>query len=439
MEGVDKMSKTKICPVCGSENTGNKNYCSVCSWSFPEDCTQNSVLFTDEQLKQYEERVAILQKLVKDGGMEAKARIQELEQENQRNRKELVEAKKTELANRDLKTTKERLEQSNRELKATTTRLEDSNRELKATTTRLEDSNRELRAANTRLENTNRDLRAANTRLEEENRQLRLKAAGAAGTQGNPAPKKLEPIPVQVPKKAIAPKPTVVKEEPKTTTPKSVFDDINTRPGLNGQLGNYSIDEICRRIADGSFEGLYVGDHFYINGKEYLFAGFDCLPDGYKTADGKFRDHFAVIIPGECMDVARMYASRMDNKNRNMPGDAGYKNSHIYKNVLPKLANRIQKDFNNHILHKADQQELELLSRNMIDGRENVNGQLPIFKMWPHTKSVTSRLFGSRGIWYWLRDQVEGGRFAACEPSGIVSDLAETADSVGVRPYFCIG
>lgn len=438
------MSKTrKICPVCGNEHTGNKTYCSVCSWSFPEDCTQNGVLFTEEQLKQYEERVAILQKLVKDGGTGGKARIQELEesirrlqtsesewkkkyedvkqrtaqleQENQKNRKELVEAKKTELANRDLKVSKERLEQSNRELKTTNSRLEESNRDLRATNSRLEDSNR--------------DLRVANSRLEEENRQLRAKAA-AARTQVTPvSPKKLDPIPVQVPKRTVEPK----------SAPKSIFDDVNTRPGLNGQLSNYSIDEICRRIADGSFEGLYVGDHFYINGKEYLFAGFDCLPDGYKGADGKFRNHYAVIIPGECMDVARMYTSRLDNKYHNVPGDAGYKNSHLYKNVLPKLADRLQKDFNHHILHKNDQKELELMSRNMVDGRENVNGQLPIFKMWPHTKSVTSRLFGAKGIWYWLRDQVDGGRFAACNPEGIVSDLAETADTVGVRPYFCIG
>lgn len=68
----------------------------------------------------------------------------------------------------------------------------------------------------------------------------------------------------------------------------------------------YTIEEICEKISNGSFDDLFVGDYFDIEisteftEKEIVrcvFAGFDLF---YGKGDAPLRSHHAVIVPKNC-------------------------------------------------------------------------------------------------------------------------------------------
>lgn len=388
--------KTMTCPVCGNNSAWDKSYCAVCGWSFPEDCTQNGTLFLEKQLDEYKIRLGLMRKYVNEGGESAKARVGELEQQV-----------------RTLKNENERLETANRQLKSSQSSLKQE----------LENARKDAARERQRAE-----LEAKNAASFRE--QVR---ANTQSAQYGTAPAKSTPMRTTLTRAAAA-----------TSSQTTAREPLNSTRGLGyGCLLPYSIDEICRRIADGSYQDLYVGDSFDVEmpdrGKErFILAGFECLPDGYKGSDGKFRDHFAVVVPEKCLETARMYVTASANRYQNQAGDMGYKESHIYKNVLRKMSEKLQVAMNGHLLHKNGQKELELLSQSQVFGEWAISEQLPLFRMFPERKKAGYGI-SNTGNWYWLKDQVLNGRFAVCSPNGTLSDIAANADSVGVRPYFCIG
>lgn len=408
--------RTVICPVCGYESSGDKNYCTKCSWSFPDDCTGNAALFEGEQLKEYQERFVILRELVKNGGSEVKKQVEELE------RRIAV-----------LQESEQALMKRNAELDSAVGKLRTSeyervteNMSLRGQITDLKTKISNLQALNHNWERQNqrdRNLENEIALLRAENQKLRQRQE----TMNRPA------ATYSTPK-------TVVNQE-STQASGAVR---NTARALGPKWLPYSVNEICERISNGTFEDLYVGDSFEVEipdyGKErFILAGFNCLPDGYKDGKGKFKDYFAVVVPEHCLESARMYVNASDHQYKNIIDDRGYRESHLYKNVLRKQAVRLHRALNEHLLHKNDQMELELMSEQMVFGQGNHAGMLPLFRLYPETRKAGRGVMRIQGSWYWLKDQKADGRFAACSPNGELSDLASNADSVGVRPYFCIG
>lgn len=68
---------------------------------------------------------------------------------------------------------------------------------------------------------------------------------------------------------------------------------FNNSPKLSG--GGYSIAQVLERIADGSFDDIYIGDYIIdSNNKVYRIAGFNTE---LNKSDISFTAHHAVIVP----------------------------------------------------------------------------------------------------------------------------------------------
>ena len=80
--------------------------------------------------------------------------------------------------------------------------------------------------------------------------------------------------------------------------------------------GIYTIEQICSRISNGTFDDLFIGDYFDITiSTSYtssetvrcVIAGFDTY---YMNGDTSFTAHHAVIVPKNCFSAtAQMNAT----------------------------------------------------------------------------------------------------------------------------------
>ncbi len=243
----------------------------------------------------------------------------------------------------------------------------------------------------------------------------------------------------------------------------------------------YTIDEICERISNGTFEDLYIGDYFDVTiSTEYtenevvrcILAGFDTYW-GTGSGLGVFTNHHAVIVPKNCFNkIAPM--------NQTSTTTGGFANSYMRKTVLPIYENALKSAINNHIIeHKeilanaVDENlnsnagagikgassgciscyvRLSLLSEIQIYG-SNIrsssfydtgydNLQLPLFALDPKAKlcgkNTTIDGNGDDNLqWYWLKNVVSVDTFAYTTNYSYNFDNASY--NGGVRPLFCIG
>lgn len=242
----------------------------------------------------------------------------------------------------------------------------------------------------------------------------------------------------------------------------------------------YTIDEICERISNGTFEDLYIGDYFdVIISTEYtanevvrcVLAGFDYY---WNNGNIAFTNHHAVIVPKNCFNKI----AQMNSTNTTV---GGFVNSYMWKTVLPIYTKALQSALNNHILsHKTILTKsideninsnagagikgasndcgsydtlLSLLSEIQIHG-SNIRSssfydighddlQLPLFALDPTTKicgknTTTDGNGDDNKQWYWLKNVVSVNTFAyVCYRSNYPFDNASFTG--GVRPIFCIG
>lgn len=65
------------CPVCENTIQNNKNYCSYCGWGMMDDLSVYGSLFSNEQTKEYQERVQLYRKFVKNDFKEVTFRTTE--------------------------------------------------------------------------------------------------------------------------------------------------------------------------------------------------------------------------------------------------------------------------------------------------------------------------------------------------------------------------
>lgn len=236
----------------------------------------------------------------------------------------------------------------------------------------------------------------------------------------------------------------------------------------------YTVDEICKRISDGTFKDLYIGDYFdksittSLGGTEtvrLVLAGFDVM---WNNGDTALTKHHAVVVPKDCFKTK----AKMNETNVTTGGYAG---SDMHTKVLPVYAAALQNVLNNHIITHREllttavsttgnsnagagytgyasawewqDCQLRLMSEIQIYGSTvfsssfydtgNANIQFPLFRLAPNLKVAGLGHNGSR-MWTWLSAVVSAAAFAHCTNLG-GSDSNGAAGEGGVRPYFCIG
>jgi hypothetical protein len=213
-------------------------------------------------------------------------------------------------------------------------------------------------------------------------------------------------------------------------------------------LGDQVTPEQYARIADGTFEDMYIGDYWTINGTTYLIAAFNYY---YNTGDTALTINHVTLVP-----TPIMYLHRMNPTNTT---EGGYVGSEMYTTGLGQAKTKIHADFSGHVItHRrylcnavADGQasagawldsDVELMNEVMVYGSV-VNGegtygsynigveksQLPLFALWPDLLNI-------RSLW-WLRDVGSAERFAAVSLEGYAG-LSYPSAARGVRPVFSI-
>lgn len=205
-------------------------------------------------------------------------------------------------------------------------------------------------------------------------------------------------------------------------------------------------------IGAGTFDDLFIGDYWVIDGVNWRIAGFDYY---YRTGDSECTTHHVVIVPD-----TNLYSAQMNTENITT---GAYVGSKMYTENLAQAKTTINNAFGSaHILtHRAYLQNatangyasagawydstVELMTEqnvygckifgNCLNGTNIPNSytidksQYPLFALNPYMQSNRQ--------WYWLRDVVSAATFATCGTNGNANDTA-ASNSGGVRPAFCI-
>lgn len=204
-------------------------------------------------------------------------------------------------------------------------------------------------------------------------------------------------------------------------------------------------------IKDGSFDNLYIGDYWVINGVTWRIADMDYF---LRCGDTEFGRHHLVIVPD-----TQLYTGKM---NETHTTEGGYVGSLMYREGLDQAKTTIATAFGDLVTTHRDyfcnavsngrpsggawfDSTVELMSERMVYGNAvfapvsdgstvpsnytTCKSQLALFRMAP--RYVTNRQ------WYWLRDVVSATGFAGVSYAGVAG--CYYAGTVGgVRPYFVI-
>ena len=218
-------------------------------------------------------------------------------------------------------------------------------------------------------------------------------------------------------------------------------------------LGSSVTNNQYNAISSGTFDDLYIGDYWTINGVNYRIAGFDYY---YRCGDNDFTKHHAVLVPD-----THLYTHCMNDTNIT---EGGYVGSKMYKEGLEQAKRTIKSAFPNHVAtHRIYltnavsngrpsggawfDSEVDLMSENMVYGGRQFSpmndgtnipvnytierGQLPLFHLAPNF------IHANRATWCWLRDVVSAADFAHADYYGRAYYTYASAAG-GVRPAFCI-
>jgi len=217
-------------------------------------------------------------------------------------------------------------------------------------------------------------------------------------------------------------------------------------------LGTSVSAEQWAMIAAGTFDDLYIGDYWVINGVNWRIAAFDYY---LTTGDTECTTHHVTIVPD-----TNLYNAKMNDSNVTT---GGYTGSAMYTTNLADAKTAIDTAFGSaHILsHRqylcnavtsgkpsggawADS-KVELMTEENVYGCKIFGAgndgstvpalytidksQFPLFALDPHMQSNRQS--------YWLRDVVSASLFANV-PYGGLCDGSYAGGSLGVRPAFSI-
>ena len=249
-------------------------------------------------------------------------------------------------------------------------------------------------------------------------------------------------------------------------TAKAAWDDIiATDPAVSHRniyrgksLGTELTSTQKSKIADGSFEDMYIGDYWIINSRVYRIADINYY---YNCGDTAFTKNHLVIVPDASFGNGKMNSTNVTTN--------GYTNSLMYTDtetpsVLNSARTTIANDFGAALAsHKIYiptttnssglqtsgswvSSTVDLMNECMVYGTYhnrianpgstfNYSGitveksQLALFRLNPALIRMS--------YWWWLRDVASGTYFALVHRLGN-ADYYDASYSLGVRPAFCI-
>ena len=222
---------------------------------------------------------------------------------------------------------------------------------------------------------------------------------------------------------------------------------VNHRNIYRGKsLGTVITDEQKQAISSGSFEDLFIGDYWTLNGTRYVITDMDYW---LNVGDVPFTKHHLVMTPH-----ASPYSAKMNDTNTT---DGGYISSKMYTEYIRNAKTLIRNAFGNMLLTHRDyfsfavadgnvlngawvDSTVDLMSEVMVYGtriRSVEQGiatadkmQLALFRLNPEAIN--------NGIAIWLRDVVSAAGFALVDSNGYAY-AGGSSTSLGVRPVFAIG
>lgn len=217
-------------------------------------------------------------------------------------------------------------------------------------------------------------------------------------------------------------------------------------------LGSTITSEQKSAIQNGTFEGLWLGDYWEINGINWRIVDFDYW---YGTGSPTFATHHVVIMPDTSLGVAGMNDSSITT--------GGYTGSKMYTTNMATAKATISSVFGSNLLTHREflinavtngypsagswvNSTVDLPNEIMIygsyiytpstDGVVDVkrytssNTQLALFRDCPN--------FIVSGTGYWLRDVVSATHFARVDNYGGATATG-AVNSYGIRPVFAVG
>ena len=232
---------------------------------------------------------------------------------------------------------------------------------------------------------------------------------------------------------------------------------IYNNPGFHNSiyrgenLGTEVTQDQWDAISAGTFDDLFIGDYWTINGTVYRIAAFDYW---LHSGDTECTTHHVVIVPDSSLYNAQMNTSNITT--------GGYISSAMYTANLTQAKTSIKGDFNaTHILSHREyltnavtsgrasagawvDSDIELMNESMVYGKHfepvsdgsNVpcaytvdTSQLPLFAL-EHSRIC------NRAHW-WLRDVVSATHFAQVTFDGLCL-FTDASIALGVRPAFGI-
>lgn len=214
-------------------------------------------------------------------------------------------------------------------------------------------------------------------------------------------------------------------------------------------------------IKAGTFDDLYIGDYWTIDGVNYRIAAFDYY---LNSGDTNCTTHHVVIVPDTCLYNAQMHNTSSGGWESGAANTTagGYVGSDMYKSNLEQAKTTIKSAFSGHVLkHRIYltnavangrasggawcDSEVDLMCEQMVYGSgifspvsdgSNVpanyrveKSQLPLFQHEP------SRIC-NRATW-WLRDVITASDFAYVGGNGS-ANYSDASNSLGVRPVFLL-
>jgi hypothetical protein len=206
-------------------------------------------------------------------------------------------------------------------------------------------------------------------------------------------------------------------------------------------------------ISSGTFDDLFIGDYWTLNGTRYDIADMDYW---YNCGDETvFNRHHLVMIPHTALYNAKM--------NETSTTEGGYVGSDMYTTNLDQAKTKIGTDFGTMLLTHREylvnavtdghpsagawfDSTVDLMNEIMVYGsyihtpgnngvtiptRYTINKQqLALFALSPKSINTRSTI--------WLRDVVSASNFALVSSYGNANSYGASA-SYGVRPVFAIG
>ena len=206
-------------------------------------------------------------------------------------------------------------------------------------------------------------------------------------------------------------------------------------------------------IKAGTFDDLFIGDYWTINGINWRIAAFDYYLGSGSAA---LTTHHAVIVPDTGLDIQKMNDSNVTT--------GGYVGSKMYTTNLATARSKVNSAFSGHVLkhdfHLSNavtngkvtgstdvQQDVVLMSERNVYGQSIMSSecndgsaspgwytydrtQFPLFLLAPE-------FIQKERNYYWLRDVVSASSFARVDTYGYAS-WTSAGYSFRVRPAFSI-